>query len=62
MGDRIEYDDDGYLDEVVAGSAHLERMDGAKGGTSWFLNMTRADGTSVAIWFTGRVALIEERP
>lgn len=57
MTDRIEYDDDGLLDEVVAGDAHLERMS----GKSWFLAMQRVDGTSFCVWFKGKVVSVEER-
>ena len=56
--ERITYDDAGDLDEVVAGTAHLERMSKKK----WFLAMRRADGSEVAIWFCGTISLVEERP
>ena len=58
MVNRIEYKDDGSLDEIVTdGGAHLEHMS----GRYWFLNCTRADGSSFAIWFTGKITLTEER-
>ena len=57
MMDRVEYDDDGELDEIVAGKAHLERM--SKKG--WFLSMTRDDGTSICVWFHGKVTSVEDR-
>ena len=54
----MTHDDKGRLDEVVVeGGAHLEHMDGNR----WFLSMTRADGTSFAIWFTGKITMTEER-
>jgi len=56
--ERLTYDDDGCLDEVVAGTAHLERM----GKKRWFLAMRRADGSEVSIWFRGTISLVEERP
>jgi len=56
---RVEYDDDGELDEIVTdGGMHLERM--SKKG--WFLSGSRADGSSIAIWFRGKVTMVEERP
>ena len=58
MADRIEYNDDGSLDEVVAGGAHLEHM----GGKGWFLAMQRADGSEFCIWFRGKITMTEERP
>ncbi len=55
---RVEYDDDGSLDEVVTdGGAHLEHM----GDDDWFLVCTRADGSSFAAWFSGKITLTEER-
>ena len=55
---RVQYDDDGMLDEVVTdGGAHLERM-GIKG---WYLSMRRADGSELCVWFSGKVTLVEER-
>ena len=58
MTERIDYDDDGELDEIVVnGGAHLERM----GEKSWFLLMHRQDGTSVGVWFRGKVVQTEER-
>ena len=60
---RIQFDDDGYLDEVVTdGGAHLEALDAdGRGGTCWFLECFRADGSSFAVWIDGRVTLYEER-
>ena len=56
--ERVTYDAAGNLDEIVVeGAAHLERM----GGNRWFLSMERADGTSFAIWFTGKITMTEER-
>lgn len=56
---RIEYDANGHLDEVVTnGGAHLERM--SKKG--WFLSCMRQDGSSFAIWFRGKITLTENRP
>ena len=57
MADRIQYNDDGSLDEVVAGGAHLEHM----GGKGWFLSMQRADGSSFCIWINGRITSFEDR-
>ena len=57
MKNRIQYDDDGSLDEVVTdGGSHLEHM----GDDEWFLNCTRSDGSSFNIWFTGKISLAEE--
>ena len=54
---RIEYDDNGELDEVVTdGGMHLERM--SDGG--WFLSGQRLDGSQVVIYLTGKVDLVEE--
>lgn len=59
MINRIEYDDNGELDEVVTdGGMHLERM--SDGG--WFLAGHRRDGSQIVIYFTGRVNLVEEWP
>ncbi len=56
--ERVERNPDGTLDEVVTmGGAHLEQM--SKKG--WFLECTRVDGTSIAIWFTGKITMTEER-
>jgi hypothetical protein len=56
--DRIQYDDDGALDEaVIEGIAHLERM--SKKG--WFLSMTRPDGSSFCVHFRGKVQMVEHR-
>jgi hypothetical protein len=58
MDNRIEFNNDGSLDEVVTdGGAHLEHM----GGKHWFLNCVRADGSSFAIWFKGKITLTEDR-
>lgn len=58
MTERIDYGDDGKLDEVVtAGGAHLERL----GNRRWFLECVRADGSSFAIWLHGEVTMTEER-
>jgi len=55
---RVQYDDDGMLDEVVTdGGAHLERM----GSKSWYLSLRRADGSEFCVWFLGKVTLAEER-
>lgn len=63
MVERVEYDDNGFLDEVVAhGGVHLESLDSDHdGGTSWFLSIKRADGTSLCVWIEGRITLSEER-
>ena len=59
MTDRVEYDENGQLDEVVTdGGMHLERLS-EKG---WFLSGHRKDGSEFCIWFEGKVTLIEERP
>ena len=59
MENRIEWDDDGNLDEVVTdGGAHLERMS----KKNWFLNCVRADGSEFCVWFHGKVTMTEERP
>ena len=56
---RVEYDDKGQLDEVVTDAGmHLERMS----NKGWFLAGQRSDGTEIAIWFRGKVTLVEERP
>ena len=58
MENRVQYDDDGSLDEVVTdGGAHLEHL----GGREYYLSCGRADGTSIAIWFTGKITMTEER-
>lgn len=50
MIDREEWRD-GKLDEIVAsGGAHLEHM----GGRSWFLEMFKRDGSSIAVWFKSK--------
>lgn len=58
MTDRIEYDDDGGLDEIVSPAAHLERMDADR----WFLVISQSDGKEVCIWFRGHVTHHEIRP
>ena len=45
MSDRIKLNDDGSLDEIVIGSAHLEQMD----DNHWFLSMCGADGSEIAV-------------
>lgn len=51
MGDRVDFDDHGELDEIVSASgAHLERMDKNR----WFLEFMHEDGTSTAIWFSSK--------
>lgn len=56
---RIEYDDNGELDEVVTdGGMHLERMS----DDGWFLSGQRLDGSQVVIYLTGKVDLVEEWP
>lgn len=58
MTERVTYDERGRLDEVVTtGGAHLERI----GKRRWFLEMQRADGSSVCLWFRGEMGF-EERP
>ena len=55
---RVDLNDNGGLDEVVTdGAAHLEHL----GGKQWFLNCLRADGSSVAVWITGKVTGWEQR-
>ena len=56
---RVEYDEDGQIDEAVTDAGmHLERMS-EKG---WFICGHRSDGSSIAIWFKGKITLVEERP
>ena len=57
MADRVQLDDDGSLDEVVAGGAHLERLS----KKSWFLSMARVDGSEFCVWFRGKIEMTEER-
>lgn len=58
MHNRIQYDDECRLDEVVTdGGAHLENLD----DDSWFLSCRRSDGSEFCIWFEGRITLTEER-
>lgn len=55
---RVTYDPDGTLDEVVTDAgAHLENLS----PKTWFLSMQRSDGTGICIWFTGRITMIEEQ-
>lgn len=59
--ERIKLNDDGTLDEVVAGRAILEQLDSGH----WFLSMERADGSDVAVWLHSSrpiTASWEERP
>lgn len=49
MSDRVEFTEDGMLDEIVStGGAHLERIDTNR----WFLLFSHADGTETALWFS----------
>lgn len=58
MKNHIEFNHEGFLDEVVTdGGAHLERL----GADEWFLECVRADGSSVAIWLEGSVRSLEQR-
>ena len=58
MTNRVQFNDDGTLDEVVTdGGAHLERMS----DKHWFLSMQRADGSEYCVWFKGKITLQEER-
>jgi len=58
MKNRIQFNDAGYLVEVVTdGGAHLERL----ARHDWFLRCERADGTALAIWFTGRITMTKEQ-
>jgi len=58
MTNRVQFNDDGTLDEVVTdGGAHLEHM----GGRGWFLSMQRKDGSEYCVWFTGKITYQEER-
>lgn len=51
MMDRIDFTENGLLDEIVASrGAHLECM----GGSRWFLSFQHEDGTETALWFTSR--------
>lgn len=57
--ERVDYNDDGELDEVVTlGGVHLERMSKRR----WFLSCIRADGSEFCVWFKGEVTMTEERP
>lgn len=56
---RTEYNEKGYLDEVVTDAGvHLERLS----KKTWFLNLERQDGSSVAVFFRGKPTSVEERP
>ena len=56
---RVEYDEDGLLDEVVTdGGMHLERMS----DDGWFLAGQRLDGSQVVVYLTGTVDLVVEWP
>jgi hypothetical protein len=58
MTPRIELDRKGRIDEVVSdGGGHLERL----GKNDWFLNLVNADGSSVAVWISGKVTMFEKR-
>jgi hypothetical protein len=51
MSDRVDFNEDGTLDEVCsAKGAHLEHL----GGKRWFLTFQHADGTSSAFWFKSK--------
>ena len=51
MSDRVDFKDDGTLDEVFAsGGAHLERTSKNR----WFLIFYHEDGTSSAFWFKSK--------
>lgn len=59
MRNRVEYDAEGLLDEVVTDAGmHLEVL----GEDTIFLCGHRKDGSTIAIYLTGRVSLVEERP
>lgn len=59
MTDRITYDDNGELDEIVAsGGAHLERTD----TNTWCLLMRNADGSEVVFLIEGKVLRLWECP
>lgn len=56
---RVQYDDDGLLDEVVTDAGmHLERVS----KRDLVLLGHRSDGSCIALHITGRVALVEEWP
>jgi hypothetical protein len=51
MSDRVDFNEDGTLDEVVSTrGAHLECM----GGKRWFLIFYHEDGTESAFWFDSK--------
>ena len=45
MSDRIKLNEDGSLDEIVFGGAHLEQMD----HNHWFLSMCAPDGAEIVV-------------
>lgn len=56
---RVQYDDDGLLDEAVTDAGmHLEVL--SEDGI--FVCGHRSDGSCIALHITGRVALVEEWP
>ena len=56
---RIEYDDNGELDEVVTdGGMHLERTS----DDGWVLVGHRLDGSQVVVYLTAKIHLVEEWP
>ena len=56
-GNRVTYNDDGTLDEIVTDAGvHLEDL----GGNRWFLGAARSDGTEIRVWFRGKVTMIED--
>ncbi|MEM9421956.1 MAG: hypothetical protein AAF986_05580 [Pseudomonadota bacterium] len=58
MKNRVDFKANGKLDEVVTnGGAHLEHLDRNR----WFLNCVRSDGSSFAVWISGKVTSFEER-
>lgn len=60
--DRVIYDEDGRLDEIVgSGGAHLECL----GYNNWWLKIYHGDGSSTALWWSSEdcpVDIDEERP
>jgi hypothetical protein len=59
MRNRVDYNDKGLLDEVVTDAGmHLEVL----GEDTVYLCGHRKDGSTIAIYLTGRVSLVEERP
>lgn len=61
-GDRVQFNDDGSLDEVVVqGMGHLEQL----ADNHWWLGLTRPDGSQMAIWLYSKKRIkvsFEERP